>query len=212
MNVNFSLCGSLTWKCHRPKKQRERDRDTLDVQEMIVDLFTLLNDPYVEYDCIKNHFLNKVIQATRSEYGFLAAVKNCNGQSCVHPIAMSNVAWNEMSLKFYADHQKTMEHICMDHPESYINQCIYLKQPIIENQYTKKDRNICPAGHPPIKRTLCIPMVIRRRVIAILCMCNAKEKYTQRTVDLCQYFIQFYCVQNLMHYKVFVDDAVVPTL
>ena len=73
MSVNFTLCGSLFENLNLStlfKKKSYNDK----IKIIIEDINILLNNNKNSKEYICNHILNKIVQITKSEYGFIGRV------------------------------------------------------------------------------------------------------------------------------------------
>jgi hypothetical protein len=74
LNLCGKLCDNITVVFSRQKKTNpKKSKDTL---KILHDINDLLIQPDFETLDIYNHILNKFIQTTRSEYGFLATIRD----------------------------------------------------------------------------------------------------------------------------------------
>jgi hypothetical protein len=80
VELNFNLCGKICDACNitlfqsfSTKTQSVKSKDTL---KILHDINDLLVQPDFELEDIYDHMLNKFVQITKSEYGFLATIGN----------------------------------------------------------------------------------------------------------------------------------------
>lgn len=183
MNFNFVLCENLSlpsFKC--VGKKRKSKRISSSVNEIIKDVNTLLANPDFDHKFICNHLLNKFVQITGSEYGFLGKVIYTDeNKPILRTYAITNIAWNLSSQKFFLDHINTS--LCFTNMDTMFGEVIVTGRPKMVNNYQSMNRSdILPNGHPPIKRFLGVPAMIGKSPIAMLGVCNKLTKYTKKDI------------------------------
>lgn len=180
MSLNVVLCENLSLpsQCICNLKTRKNKRKYLR-DKIIQDINQILVDSNFERDYICTHILNKLVQLTKSEYGLLMEVKTCNDNIELHAYGITNMAWNASSRKFYEKRIDTPL-IFKNLDNLFFGDVVKSKDILICNNYNKKERNILPKGHPPIKRFMGIPIVIGGKPIIILGVCNKLNKYKKR--------------------------------
>ena len=135
--------------------------------------------------------LNKLVQLSESEYGFLARIidqsHDDNEPFRVEVLSISNIAWNSTSLEFYRNHFNESERVCMNLPNTLFLESIMKGRPLLINKYDQT-RNILPPGHPLVRRTLVIPYSFNDASLPtlLLCVCNKFERYTKADIKSMQ--------------------------
>jgi len=179
MTFNLVLCENFTFpsfKC--AGKHRNSKRKT----SVINEINDLLSDPEFDRDFICTHVLNKLVQLTKSEYGFLGkVVYEPDGSPILHTFAITNIAWNSSSQQFFLDHIQTK--LCFTNMDTLFGDVILSGEPRLVNRYDATKRaGILPHGHPPIKRFMGVPALVAGRTIAMLGVCNKAGKYNKQDI------------------------------
>jgi methyl-accepting chemotaxis protein len=180
MSIQFSLCGSLFEKinlslnCFRSKSKDK-------VQTIIEDINILLanNDNHREFIC--NHILNKIIQITNSEYGFIGKILKNNNQLILHTYSFTNIAWNASSHQFYLDH---LNHgLLFTNMETLFGRVMKNNKSMIFNKYDIK-RSFLPKGHPIIKRFMGVVSNTKYNdhSVVMVGLCNKMENFNQTDI------------------------------
>lgn len=184
MSFNFSLCGKLCENVELTnlvmckKSRAELSKASKDVKLIMSDINLLLGNLDKNYIC--NHILNKLVQITGSEYGFLGKIKEEDGKRVLYTYALTNIAWNASSQEFFQSNiNNSLKFTMMN---SFVGDVINGGKYKIVNNYDYS-RNILPKGHPFTKRFLGVPAMIGNTPIAVLGVCNKLKKYTRRDVD-----------------------------
>ena len=182
MNVNVTLCGQL---CNSVEIKAVLDffrrRKTHAEQELILsDIQQLIADPQFDTNYLCHHIVNKLVQLTGSEYGFLSEVKIEDGSYVLYTRAVTNIAWNSASHQFFADYvNSTMR---FDNMNSLFGDVLQSGSYQIYNRYDTT-RNILPEGHPRIRRFMGVPALMHNVPVLLLGVCNKMTNYTKRDVQ-----------------------------
>ena len=171
--MSFTLCNSFTVDLNiKNLFKNKKNNLTLEVCN---DLIDLINDEHVDNNYIDRHILNKIIQITNSEYGFIGKVIGDK----LHTKAITNIAWDEASYKFY---MKNREHNMVFDTDKTIFGCsVKEKKPKIFNKYDN-NRKVLPKGHPRIKRFMGVPLINKGNVIYFVGVCNKLTNYNKTDV------------------------------
>ena len=142
------------------------------------ELAELIDGEYFETEYIFNHILNKCIQITASEYGFLGEIKPniTTGKKELHTYAITNIAWNSASRDFFKDYIER-ELIFGNLDTTLYGASVKSKQIFFTNKYDES-RNIVPKGHPQINRFISVPCIIKGETKFVIGLCNKRTKYT----------------------------------
>ena len=191
-DVNFTLFENLDctniFKIPFRRKPSQNDK----VKEIIKDINLLLESSEFNREYLCNHLLNKCCQLTGSEYGFIGIVRDSKtvdlktnetiNEQYLKTLAITNIAWNASSFNFYKQFvNETFEFTNLK--KTIFGISILNKKSKIINKYDTT-RNILPAGHPPIKRFLGIPIIINNQVMLYIGMCNKLEDFTKKDVKM----------------------------
>jgi len=182
MSIQFSLCGSIfekinlssTFNCFSSKNKDK-------IQTIINDINILLanNDNNKEFIC--NHILNKIIQITNSEYGFIGKIIIEDNELILQTYAITNIAWNSASHQFYLDH---LNHgLRFTNMETLFGKVMTNNKSMIFNKYDTK-RTVLPNGHPLIKRFMGVVSNAQfdDHSVIMVGMCNKLENYNKKDV------------------------------
>ena len=185
MNIQFTLCGQICDHINLPnfiKCGSKKTQTNKDVEQIIADINILLNDSKFDRHYICTHILNKLVQITNSEYGFLGKiVEEKDGQQSLYTYAVTNIAWNAASQQFFVDHINNA--LKFENMNTLFGEVITTRKYKITNKYNQEERHILPDGHPMIKRFMGVPCVIGKKPIIMLGVCNKLSKYTKKDVD-----------------------------
>ena len=159
------MCGSAS--CSSLKKV---DKDT---STIIMDLHMLMDDSHFDDTYICVHLLNKLVQITESEFGFLTTMTD---RHKLQGHTTTDFAWNEFTKHMFIKEFNSLE-LSYQHPvfKSVIDKqtaCIIHDPP-----------SFLPSGHPTIKQMLCVPIYDGEHMIGILSVCNKFEKYSNKDIQ-----------------------------
>jgi len=171
--MSFSLCSNLTIDFNIKNLFKKSKRNL--TLEICNDLIDLVNDTYVDNNYIDRHILNKIIQITNSEYGFIGKVIGDK----IHTKAITNIAWNMTSNEFY--HNNRQHNMVFDTDKTIFGCSVKQKSPKIFNKYDNK-RKILPKGHPKIKRFMGVPLLNKGEVIYFVGVCNKLTNYNKKDI------------------------------
>lgn len=170
------------------KRPSKKDK----VKEIIKDINTLLESSDFNREYLCNHLLNKVVQISGSEYGFIGVIRDCktldketkvvSSEQYLKTLAISNISWNAASFNFYKEFINDKFEF-KNLPGTIFGMSIINKKSKIVNKYDTS-RNILPSGHPPIKRFLGIPIIVNNVVMLYVGLCNKLGDYSKRDVKI----------------------------
>jgi hypothetical protein len=198
--VNITFCGQLceTFNVKNVIKRLKTKTNlsiTSDQQTILEDINRLLADTDFDSHYVCQHLLNKLVQITGSEYGFLGKIVNENGKNVLYTCAITNIAWNASSSTFFLDYYKST--LRFSNMDTLVGEVITSGKFKIYNTYDI-ERNIIPKGHPMIKRFMGVPAMIGETPIAMLGVCNKLTKYCKKDVQKVSFLL------NLLSY-LFID-------
>jgi GAF domain len=182
MNINITLCGQLCDTANiKGVLDYFRGKNKNKEQEMVLqDIQQLVADPQFDTNYLCHHILNKLVQLTGSEYGFLSEVKIEDNNYVLYTRAVTNIAWNSASHQFFTDYINcTMR---FDNMDTLFGEVVRTGKFQIYNTYDNT-RDVLPDGHPRIKRFMGIPALMHNVPVLLLGVCNKMTKYTKRDVD-----------------------------
>ena len=171
-NCSLSPKGVSDWIGQSKKVFKKKEIQHL--EQIISDINLMIGS---STENIYPRILNKLVMLTESEYGMVGRVTyDDDGIPQVHVLAITNIAWDSTSLKFYKDNFEDTQ--CLRSPSSVFTDAIVKNKPLILNQYNP-DRNILPEGHPLIRRCIAVPFSFNsnHRPSIIVCLCNRLTNY-----------------------------------
>lgn len=193
MNCSFILCENLELPipsgctCMFPKSHKSI------TDEIIEDINQLLIDSKFNKMYISTHIINKLVQLTNSEHGMLLQVKyNIDNEPELHSKAITNIAWNLASRKFYSKYIENENLVFKNIKNTTFGNIFYSSKVVIKNDYNVQNNNNLPDGHPPIKRFLGIPVKIGNKVIAIIALCNKIKPYKKKDITTIQILLNIF--------------------
>jgi hypothetical protein len=181
--MNFAICTNFSLDCFKILssifKKKNLTNSTL-LEEIIQELEELVNSKDFDNEFIFCHLLNKCLQFSQSEYGFIGEIKfdEKRNEKYLHTYSITNIAWNNASSSFfrkYIDDELRFYNLS----NIMFGKVIYSKKAFFINKYDM-DRNILPSGHPFIKRFMCIPVVIQKETRYLIGLCNKRTNYNNK--------------------------------
>lgn len=133
--------------------------------------------------------LEGLLSVSDSEYGFIGEVlHNQDGTPYLKTHAITNIAWNDETRKFYADNAETgLEFYNL---KSLFGQVMVTQQPVISND-PANDERACglPEGHPALNAFLGIPMFSGNRLVGMAGVANRPHGYDTKALTQLEPFI-----------------------
>lgn len=136
------------------------------------------------------YLLNKLLDLTRSEYGFIGRVLNANdGNPYLKTYAITNISWNEETQALYETQaNQGMEFHNLD---TLFGSCLTTREPVIANDPSNDPRRGgIPSGHPALKTFLGIPLLQGNEMIGMAGMANRTGGYDEQIIQHFQPFFQ----------------------
>ncbi|TNF26469.1 MAG: GHKL domain-containing protein, partial [Deltaproteobacteria bacterium] len=134
-------------------------------------------------EVIFNDLLNDLLSITGSEYGFIGEThKKEDGTLYLKTRAITNIAWNEETQKFYQENAPMgLEFYNL---KSLFGEVLVSKKYVISND-PKNDPRGCgiPAGHPDLNAFLGIPFFFNDELIGMAGIANRSEGFYDEIVD-----------------------------
>lgn len=130
-----------------------------------------------------DHLLSDILELTESEYGFIGEIlKNDEGNLYLKTYAITNIAWDDATRKFYSEHApQGMEFSNLD---TLFGAAIKSGEVVISNKPAGDARGGgLPEGHPALNAFLGIPIYHAQKLVAMLGIANRPEGYSQQLVD-----------------------------
>ncbi|MDJ0589398.1 MAG: PAS domain-containing protein [Pleurocapsa sp. MO_226.B13] len=165
-------------------------------------------EPNILFDGI----LGNLLELTESEYGFIGEIliaddgnpimeesyMKFRGRSYLKTNAITNIAWNEETRKFYAENApKGME---FHNLETLFGAVIVTGDPVIANSpSTDPRRGSLPDGHPPLNAFLGVPFYKNNKMTGMVGVANREDGYDETIIhylrpflDTCSRIIEAY--------------------
>lgn len=130
-----------------------------------------------------NGLLDDILLITGSEYGFIGEVlRREDGAPYLKTYAMTNIAWDESTHKFYAENAPSgME---FSNLATLFGHAMRTGEAVVSNApATDPRRGGLPPGHPPLNAFLGLPVKLEGVVIAMIGLANRPGGYAQSLVD-----------------------------
>lgn len=140
----------------------------------------------VEPKDLFNHLLNSLLTLTNSEYGFIGEIHyKPDGTPYLKTHAITNMAWDKESADFYEKNAPTgLEFFNL---KSLFGKVITTGKPVIANHPTTDSRRGgIPAGHPPLKSFLGLPLRYGERLTGMVGIANRPQGYNGAIVQYLQ--------------------------
>ncbi|WP_052055841.1 CHASE domain-containing protein [Myxosarcina sp. GI1] len=145
--------------------------------------------------------LENLLQITNSEYGFIGeilytetqepcieAYMKVRGKPYLKSHAITNIAWNEETRKFYDEHApQGME---FHNLKTLFGQVMVTGKPVIANSpSTDPRRGGLPDGYPPLNAFLGLPFYSRDRLLGMVGIANRPHGYDTELVEYLEPFL-----------------------
>ena len=129
-----------------------------------------------------DRLLLDILSISDSEYGFIGEVLYRDGKPYLKTLAISNIAWNAETEKFYAENAP--EGLEFTNLDSLFGAAIKTGDTVITNDPATDSRRAgLPPGHPPLNAFLGIPFYRGQNVIGMFGIANRAGGYDQALVD-----------------------------
>lgn len=137
--------------------------------------FTWAHDP--SNKGLFERLLDSLLSLTGSEYGFIGEIlKTKDGIQYLKAHAVTNIAWDAATLKFYEDNaSQGLEFHNLNTLFGYV---IRTGEPVISNSpSTDHRRGGLPQGHPPLNCFMGLPFTFNDEMIGMVGVANRKQGY-----------------------------------
>ncbi len=133
-----------------------------------------------------DRLLNDVLTLTASAYGFIGEVfHNQDGAPFLKTHAITNIAWNAETRAFYA--ANAPEGMAFTNLRTLFGAVLVTAQPVIANDPANDSRRGgLPAGHPPLRAFMGLPILHGEELVALLGLANRPDGYSQELADVLQ--------------------------
>ncbi|WP_346799031.1 EAL domain-containing protein [Halomonas sp. Bachu 37] len=126
--------------------------------------------------------LNDILALTHSEYGFIGEIHRHPDQTpYMQTQALSDITWDQASREFYA---QSMDGMVFSNLDTLFGHVMVHEQTVISNHPADDPRSQgLPAGHPPLKAFLGVPIHVDNELVAMLGLTNRPGGYDERLVS-----------------------------
>ncbi|MGR8935609.1 MAG: PAS domain S-box protein, partial [Gammaproteobacteria bacterium] len=133
--------------------------------------------------------LSKLLELTESEYGFIGEVLYKNQRPYLKTHAISNIAWDQATQAFYAQHAAGgLEFYKL---ESLYGTVLTSGQPVIANNpYNDPRRGGLPEGHPRMHAFMGLPFTHNGEMLGMVGVANRNGGYDQADVEYIKPFLE----------------------
>lgn len=171
---------------HKRTGQRLSQReDTLKRQHALLSAISTAQSQFIrdaDSKALFDKLLLDIISITGSEYGFIGEVLYRDRNPYLKTFAISNIAWNAETLKFYDENaQKGLE---FSNLKTLFGAAITSGDVVIANDpVADPRRGGLPAGHPVLNAFLGIPFLRGKKAIGMFGIANRVKGYDQDLVE-----------------------------
>lgn len=154
--------------------------------EIIHDIEYMIAHNDTEHVFLTNHILNKLIQLTGSEHGFLAILRinKETGEQFLQSWSISFAVWSKITFDVYKTHQnKTGFDFSLEH-DTLFKEVITSNDIVIENDYPSRLTHFIPLGHPQIRRFMGVPIQVGSFTIGMVGLANRLTPYARDQGEL----------------------------
>jgi PAS domain S-box-containing protein len=144
----------------------------------------------IEPDSLFDGLLRALLDLTDSEYGFVGeTLRKANGDPYLKTHAITNIAWNEETRRFYEDNVPNgLEFYNL---KTLFGVVLTDEVPVIANSpATDPRRGGLPDGHPPLRAFLGLPLRSGGEMIGMAGVANRPEGYDEKLVQDLEPFLQ----------------------
>ena len=173
-----------TYYGHNTAKLIKREQERKRKQRQTLDLISKVQSSYISGKNDNNResevfdtILSKILELSKSEYGFVGEILHDeNGSPYLKTHAISNIAWNEETKKFYEDNAPNgLEFKNLDTLFGYT---IRTGELVITNEPEKHPASSgLPEGHPSLDSYMGIPILSNNTLIGMVGLANRKDGY-----------------------------------
>ncbi|MBD3612878.1 MAG: PAS domain S-box protein [Hydrogenovibrio crunogenus] len=147
---------------------------------------------YKDLSEVADYLLGRILKLTKSEYGFIGEVlHDADGQSYLKTHALTNIAWNEETRKFYDENAP--EGLEFRNLNTLFGHAITTQHVVISND-PKQDKRSggLPEGHPDLSAFLGVPVFYGSKLVGMYGLANSPDGYDEEMVDFLASFTQNY--------------------
>ncbi|MBF0175998.1 MAG: PAS domain S-box protein [Magnetococcales bacterium] len=176
-------------------------RNKLQVQ---VDCINRIQSLYIEDqnpDTLFHTLLLEILKLTNSVYGFIAETrKDDKGDSYLHALAISNMAWNKDSREYYEAND--LSGICFAKMRGLHVAALASGVPVIANDPANDPRSCdLPPDHPVLNTFLGMPIKQGEKVVGVMGIANRQPGYDMALVDAYLGPVMLACAQLIERFQ-----------
>ena len=147
---------------------------------------------YKDLPEVADYLLGRILKLTKSEYGFIGEVlTNEEGQPYLKTHALTNIGWNEETLKFY--HENAPDGLEFRNLNTLFGSAISTERVVISNNPINDPRSGgLPEGHPELNAFLGVPVFYGSKLVGMYGLANRPDGYDDEIVDFLASFTQNY--------------------
>ena len=160
-----------------------RQRQALEMSQKLGDIISSAQSQFIQEDAQRKAFdslLSGLLHLTGSEYGFIGEVLyRADGQPYLKTYALTNIAWNEQTRRFYDQH--AAHGLEFSNLQSLFGAALRTRAPVIVNQPSEDPRRAgLPQGHPPLDSFLGVPVCQGEEMLAMFGLANRPGGYSEK--------------------------------
>lgn len=147
---------------------------------------------YKDLSEVADYLLGRILKLTKSEYGFIGEVlEDADGRSYLKTHALTNIAWNEETRKFYDENAP--EGLEFRNLNTLFGHAITTQCVVISNDPKQDTRSGgLPEGHPDLNAFLGVPVFYGSKLVGMYGLANSPDGYDEEMVDFLASFTQNY--------------------
>ena len=133
--------------------------------------------------------LDEIVQITKSSFGFIGEVFEKDGQKELRMEAYSkNTFLHHSSKKFM---ENIPNEVVFKSFDNLFGEAILYNKPVISNKLKDDTRaKGTPKGHPKLQSFMGIPIALDNKVIGLICVANASQKYNEILFEILKPLLQ----------------------
>ncbi|MFN9721463.1 MAG: ATP-binding protein [Planctomycetota bacterium] len=174
----FSILTDVSAR-QRIECELRHDRDLL---KLISDSLTRFISNPDESTYVYGDMLFRLLKLTSSEYGFLGEVRcQPDGNLYLPEFSLAGLSWSQETRKRY---EKSYGFgLEFRHLATLFGSALHMERPLIANAPSPDEqRGGLPAGHPPLRRFLGLPIQVDGATVGMVGLSNSPEPYTDGLV------------------------------
>ena len=173
------------------QKNRLKDIE-IKKHHLLINTIKMVQDEYISGIGRHEFFerlLNTILDLTNSEYGFIGEVLYKDNQPYLKTYAISNIAWDEETRKFYDEH--VTQGLEFYNHDNLFGHTLKTNEIVISNDPKNDPRSGgLPNGHPDLNAYLGVPLMANNNLMGMLGVANRDGGYHESEVECWQPFFQ----------------------